>query len=284
MAASVPAFPTKFQEITIASNINCSMIQNFLVAGRGIHCGVWCNGACLPKQGSTGKHVVLASVTALYLFSVINFGLQWYGFNWHRLSSLDRFGDATTSGATFTTPAQAESLNSLTIALAFISLAITATATSLIGYRIYSTSKGNTIMQAKKRYTRIIILIVESSAVYSLLLLLFGIVLAVPAFNQIDSSVGPLGAYLQTFLTATPGLVPTVMVARLAFQDENTDYETSHMSVDVSNLNFDNRQAGHETSSPHETDFALNPTTHNETENSPAENLKDNITHEKRSD
>ncbi|KAH9480941.1 hypothetical protein JR316_0007548 [Psilocybe cubensis] len=245
MAASVPAFPTKFQEITIASNINCSMIQNFLL--EGVYTVVY---------GVT-VHVYPLTIAV----TVIDVLFQ-----------------------TFTTPAQAESLNSLTIALAFISLAITATATSLIGYRIYSTSKGNTIMQAKKRYTRIIILIVESSAVYSLLLLLFGIVLAVPAFNQIDSSVGPLGAYLQTFLTATPGLVPTVMVARLAFQDENTDYETSHMSVDVSNLNFDNRQAGHETSSPHETDFALNPTTHNETENSPAENLKDNITHEKRSD
>uniref|UniRef100_A0A8H7XPD4 Uncharacterized protein n=1 Tax=Psilocybe cubensis TaxID=181762 RepID=A0A8H7XPD4_PSICU len=138
-------------------------------------------------------------------------------------------------------------------------------------------------LRAKKRYTRIIVLIVESSATYSFLLLLFAISSVVPALGQPNFPAGNFYTYVEAFLGVASGLVPTVMVFMLAIKEENTDSEISNVTADVSDLNFNHRQAGHESKSPgtETTNSALNTTMGNENRRSQDVNFQDPVNERK---
>ncbi|KAH9478160.1 hypothetical protein JR316_0008613 [Psilocybe cubensis] len=112
---------------------------------------------------------------------------------------------------------RAMTFNNLITALAFTSLASTSCATLFIAYRIHQVNKeiNNLRVTSITRYNRIIATIVESSALYTLVLLLFAIVGVVPPLNEVTLSLSEAKYYLQVILVITAGLAPTAMVARL---------------------------------------------------------------------
>lgn len=116
--------------------------------------------------------------------------------------------------------------------MSFISLVTTASATALIGYKIHTASEN--VWRSKSRYNRILTTIIQSSAVYSLVLLLLILTTFIPPFNTIESPWSEVQFYLEVILSVvsvcykyTPsgiqytwifqqGMAPTGMVARLA--------------------------------------------------------------------
>lgn len=155
---------------------------------------------------------------------------------------------------TFSTESNQVLVNSISTTLAFTSLGTTATATCLIGYRIYHTSH-NHIMQSKRTFTRIAVAIVESSAVYSLVLFLYALTLVIPILYSLQSPLWQFAYYVEAFAvvvsvsvvyeqssiwdthTWRQGMAPTVMVARLALTSTNNE-ASSGTVTHVSGLKF----------------------------------------------
>lgn len=136
----------------------------------------------------------------------------------------------------------------------FISAGTTVLTTLLIGARIYSIS--HISISRSKLYHRIMVTIVESAAVYSLILVLYGIVVVCPLFNIIDSPLIEAQYYIQQVLTVIAvcfsyrlsrinvrltwlqGMTPTIMVARLALTSSSTT-DSSATMTHVSAMYFD---------------------------------------------
>ncbi|KAH9486214.1 hypothetical protein JR316_0000278 [Psilocybe cubensis] len=94
-----------------------------------------------------------------------------------------------------------------------------------------------TISGSKRRYNHIVSVIVESNAVYSLVLLVEAIITVVPGFSIIESPAWPVSEFIDTILFTVTGLIPTVMIARLALtSSENSD--SSGIITHVSALDF----------------------------------------------
>ncbi|KAH9483403.1 hypothetical protein JR316_0002869 [Psilocybe cubensis] len=102
--------------------------------------------------------------------------------------------------------------DNILVALFFVSLATTSCATFLIGWRIY-TASGHI---GRSKYTHIITTIIESSAVYSLVLLVLAIHTVTRFSREIESPWFEMSAYTSLALNFVPGFAPTVMVLRLA--------------------------------------------------------------------
>ncbi|KAH9480001.1 hypothetical protein JR316_0006598 [Psilocybe cubensis] len=120
--------------------------------------------------------------------------------------------------------------------LSFVLVATTVSLTFLIGYRIHSVSR--TIGNLASRYTHIVTIIMESSAVYSLVLFLYALTF-LPAFDS-DNLESPLSQgrfYISASLTLASGLAPTVMVLRLALS--TTDNSATNVITHMSSINFE---------------------------------------------
>lgn len=98
--------------------------------------------------------------------------------------------------------AHAALANAISTALVFMSLGTTVSATFLIGYRIHTTSQTN-IFRSKRAYNRIVATIIESSAAYSLMLLLYAMTSVIPPFYTISSPLTEVGYYLAVLLLMT---------------------------------------------------------------------------------
>ncbi|KAH9480915.1 hypothetical protein JR316_0007517 [Psilocybe cubensis] len=132
--------------------------------------------------------------------------------------------------------AETKLANNITCALDFISLGTTVTCTCLIWYRIHSTLRlGGP--SAKGPIIRALILIVESAALYSAVLLLDAVSFVVPAFSKEESPLFEFGYYITILLNMAAGIAPTIMVARLAFMNQKPDTRSLPITH-VSNLNF----------------------------------------------
>lgn len=95
------------------------------------------------------------------------------------------------------TDANNELFNNISSALVFVSLGATVITTILIGYRIHISSRSNG-QPSKRMFNHIVVLVVESSAVYSLLLLAYAIVTEDPASAMLGSSGADASFYIQT--------------------------------------------------------------------------------------
>ncbi|PPQ72177.1 LOW QUALITY PROTEIN: hypothetical protein CVT25_008818 [Psilocybe cyanescens] len=125
-------------------------------------------------------------------------------------------------------------------ALTFISLGSTVVSTFLIGYRIHFSPSSNLNVSSsslQRVFNHIWILIVESAAIYSLVLLLDAISIVVPSFGELGSPWAEAEYYIESVLIPVAGMAPTILVARLALT--NTDSMIAGSTITrVSNLQF----------------------------------------------
>ncbi|PPQ68993.1 hypothetical protein CVT26_001927 [Gymnopilus dilepis] len=124
--------------------------------------------------------------------------------------------------------------NIVSTALAFLTVATTATTTILIAYRIISCAKD---IENRTRFRFILEVIIQSSAVYATLFLIEGI-LSLPVLSSSPNLRAPtVGVYITPFITVVPGLSTTVMVARIGRLPQDATFPTT-TSVQISNLQF----------------------------------------------
>lgn len=149
--------------------------------------------------------------------------------------------------------------NNISSALIFVSLGTTVLTTFLIGYKIHSTSRLNG-PSSKKFFNRVVVLVVESAAAYSLVLFLNAIIAVVPSFLTLGSPLYEAEYYVDAVLivvavcsfyyssddpfslTYDQGMAPTILVARIALTNPNNTV-TSVPITDISGLQFNSEQS-----------------------------------------
>ncbi|PPQ95161.1 hypothetical protein CVT25_013306 [Psilocybe cyanescens] len=116
-----------------------------------------------------------------------------------------------------TSDVNARLFNNISSASISVSLGTTMITTFLIGYRIYSASHANAV-PSRRLFNRIWALVVESAAVYSLVLLVDSICYVLPSFIVLGSPLVVAGYYVEPVLVfvTNQGMAPTVLVARIA--------------------------------------------------------------------
>uniref|UniRef100_A0A8H7XNQ9 Uncharacterized protein n=1 Tax=Psilocybe cubensis TaxID=181762 RepID=A0A8H7XNQ9_PSICU len=89
-------------------------------------------------------------------------------------------------------------------------------ATTLIAYKIHTSSTQWTGISSNHRFQRIITILVESAAAYSLSVLVFAIFNVTPASDDLRTPLSYGKLYAQAIVTVVGGMAPTVLVARIA--------------------------------------------------------------------
>ncbi|PPQ90924.1 hypothetical protein CVT25_007851 [Psilocybe cyanescens] len=133
-----------------------------------------------------------------------------------------------------TTHADANLFNGISSALVFVSLATTVIATFIIGYRIHSASQRHDT-SSRRLFNHIATILIESAATYSMVLLLAAIIYVVPSLNVLGSPLSQAEYYVSVILTVVSGMAPTVLVARIATNDNNSvaSATLTHISDDL---------------------------------------------------
>ncbi|PPQ81329.1 hypothetical protein CVT25_015085 [Psilocybe cyanescens] len=98
-----------------------------------------------------------------------------------------------------TTPARATLFNNITRAFGFVSLGTTAITTLLIGYKIHSTYRFHD-RHFKRLFNHLVIVFIESSAAYSLVLVIDAINVAVPLSQSLGSTLSQMQYYVDAIL------------------------------------------------------------------------------------
>ncbi|PPQ88319.1 hypothetical protein CVT25_012438 [Psilocybe cyanescens] len=132
-----------------------------------------------------------------------------------------------------TSDVNAKLFNHISSASIFVSLGTTMITTFLIGYRIYSATRANGT-PSRRLFHRIWVIVIESAAVYSLVLLVDAICYVNPLFIALRSPLAVVGYYMELVqifvtvgslyhlahnlvsLTQNQGMAPTILVARIA--------------------------------------------------------------------
>ncbi|PPQ94166.1 hypothetical protein CVT25_003751 [Psilocybe cyanescens] len=133
-----------------------------------------------------------------------------------------------------TSDADANLLNGILSTLTFVSLATTVITTFIIGYRICSASQ---IHHPPSRilFKHIVTVIIESAAAYSIVLLLQSIIIVVPSADELGSPLSQAEYYVGVILIIVSGMAPTVLVARIATNNNNSvpSASSTHISGDL---------------------------------------------------
>lgn len=108
-----------------------------------------------------------------------------------------------------TSQSQATLSNAIQSAQIFMSLSTTVITTALIAYRIRSTLKLSRT-SAKGFFSHVVEIIVESAAVYSIVVLVYAIITVVVQYPQVGSFVAIAGAYLQSIITIVGVCFPSL--------------------------------------------------------------------------
>ncbi|PPQ79200.1 hypothetical protein CVT25_002778, partial [Psilocybe cyanescens] len=191
-----------------------------------------------------------------------------------------------------TSDANAILFNNILSALTFVSLGTTVITTFLIGYRIYYASRLNSGSPSKRLFNRIAVMIIESAAAYSFVLILDAIFTAVPSSIVVASPLDIADDYVENVLlivavrsfhylsnypasqTYNQGMAPTVLVARTALVNPNST-EASTTITHMSGLKFESQQGGGGGQSGNDTQGGVNESTHTDnTEPTPVIELK----------
>ncbi|KAH9481732.1 hypothetical protein JR316_0006259 [Psilocybe cubensis] len=139
--------------------------------------------------------------------------------------------------------------NKLRGALYFASFATTVTTTSLIAHRLHRAYHAHARLSVKLEsmaprrggwLRHIAAVLVESAAVYSLVILVYAIGNAASARAGEGASMRNVAMYLEVVVAVTGGMAPTVLVARIAITDP--DYDTG-ASIRISTLRFHGQHA-----------------------------------------
>ncbi|PPQ85449.1 hypothetical protein CVT25_006286 [Psilocybe cyanescens] len=109
----------------------------------------------------------------------------------------------------------AKLFNNISSASIFVSLGTTMITTFLIGYRIYSASHANGT-PSRRLFSRVWVIVIESAAVYSLVLFVGAIYDVLPSFTVLESPLVVVGYYSEPVLFVVTGMAPTILVARIA--------------------------------------------------------------------
>ncbi|PPQ79586.1 hypothetical protein CVT25_003467 [Psilocybe cyanescens] len=128
--------------------------------------------------------------------------------------------------------------NNIESALTFASAGTTVVTTLLIGYRIHLTSRIQVSSStASSKFKHVLRLVIESAAVYSLVVILDAISIVVPPFTNRESPFAEVEYYVESVLIIIAGLAPTVLVARSTRSNTSS---TTHKSKStcVSGLRF----------------------------------------------
>ncbi|KAH9476423.1 hypothetical protein JR316_0011998 [Psilocybe cubensis] len=122
--------------------------------------------------------------------------------------------------------------NGIESALAFTSVATTIVTTSLIGYRIQRHFRENRASGSNGTFKHILNIVIESAAIYSLLLLMDAISIIVPPFNELGTPWANVEYYVESILIVVAGIAPTVIVARssVARRAENDAFAITRVS------------------------------------------------------
>ncbi|PPQ94336.1 hypothetical protein CVT25_000295 [Psilocybe cyanescens] len=133
--------------------------------------------------------------------------------------------------------------NNISSALTFVSLGTTVITTFFIGYRIHSVSQLDG-SRSNGLFNHIVVIIIESAAAYSLVLLLEAIDIVFPSFSVIGSPLSEADYYIQVILNfvANQVMAPTVLVARIALTDTNSTDASATLTYISSNFQFGSQQ------------------------------------------
>ncbi|PPQ94739.1 hypothetical protein CVT25_007704 [Psilocybe cyanescens] len=138
--------------------------------------------------------------------------------------------------------------------------------------RIYSTSRLNH-SPSKRLFNRIVVVIIESAAAYSLILLLYAIIFAIPSVGVFGSPLSEADYYMEAIVTVAAGMAPTILVARMATNHNHT--VTSSAITHISGLQFGPQQGSGSGHSENTTGGDINASVHaNDANPSPMIELK----------
>ncbi|PPQ93632.1 hypothetical protein CVT25_000818 [Psilocybe cyanescens] len=140
-----------------------------------------------------------------------------------------------------TSDANATLFNNISSALIFVSLGTTVIVTFIIGYRVHSTSRIHHL-SSRRLYNHIVIIIIESAAAYSLVLLFEATLGVVPSSVVFGSPWSDAVYYVEVILTVVSGMAPTVLVARIALTDSNSTDASGARTQISGNLQFGSQQ------------------------------------------
>ncbi|PPR04276.1 hypothetical protein CVT26_004066 [Gymnopilus dilepis] len=133
-------------------------------------------------------------------------------------------------------------VDNLIAAQSFMTSATTLTATILIAYRIYSASKENVFGSTRKRLSKIMEVLVESAAVYSLAAVAQAVALVIPETYSNEIVVDLASAYTSILFIFISGVAPTILVARIAILEYTNEDTVIGVSVPLSGLHFNKEQ------------------------------------------
>ncbi|PPQ83551.1 hypothetical protein CVT25_006865, partial [Psilocybe cyanescens] len=160
-----------------------------------------------------------------------------------------------------TSDANANLGNNIISALTLVSLGTTMITTFIIGYRIHSVSQMHG-SPSRNLFNHIVTMIIESAAVYSLVLLLESIMIFVPSTDVPGSLLSEAQYYLETILTviSNQGMAPTILVARIATNNNPT--VASSTITHISGLQFGSQQGSGSNGSGNTTRENVNTSVH----------------------
>ncbi|PPQ80734.1 hypothetical protein CVT25_001854 [Psilocybe cyanescens] len=114
-----------------------------------------------------------------------------------------------------TNPTDAALSGNIQSAQIFVSFGTTIITTCMIAYKIHSSSR-LTAPTSKRTFKHIMNVLIGSAAGYSLVILVYAVILVVPASESIQSSLSNVVFYMQIVVTAVGGMAPTIVVGRIA--------------------------------------------------------------------
>uniref|UniRef100_A0A8H7XPS6 Uncharacterized protein n=1 Tax=Psilocybe cubensis TaxID=181762 RepID=A0A8H7XPS6_PSICU len=123
------------------------------------------------------------------------------------------------------------SANDMQSAQALISFATTIISTFLIAYKIHKLSTPSS-SSSRNLFKHIVMILVESAAVYSLSILVFAIFNLIPATDNLHYSLSYAKLCTQVIVTVIGGMAPTILVARVALPRSDGSFAStiSHIS------------------------------------------------------
>ncbi|PPQ87547.1 hypothetical protein CVT25_008472 [Psilocybe cyanescens] len=275
--------PLNVQENQISGNLNSSMLLNFLMGWYFLDWVVVINGDTRESifSGGLGESPqwiwVLSDFLVTSSFVVADGLLIWrcyhvWGQSFRAILAplillVVEFGlflatiVLKAKLGEINIPVHAILFNNIRSALIFVSLGTTAITTFLIVYRIYSASRLNAL-PSKRLFNRIVVMIIESAAAYTLLLAFETITVIVPSFNNVGSTWSEVSYYVQAVLSvvANQGMAPTILVARIATNDNHTI--ASSTITHISGLQFGPHQGSGSGRSGNTTGGDINASVH----------------------
>ncbi|KAH9475588.1 hypothetical protein JR316_0012705 [Psilocybe cubensis] len=279
MSDSSAAFPTSIEEHVIRGNLNSSLLLNFLMALYLLSLSnfmvTWYfTDWAFVLHGQTRESIFVNTlenvptwiVVVEDLFTnsllVISDGLLiWRCYHvWGRSRRMiiipfilwaGEFGfgiaSVTINGlfGPIASASQAALANNITSTVIFLSLGSTLISTSLIAYKIHISFQLSQSPR-KRLFNRVSIMIIESAAPYSIVLLFYAILDILPSQTILASPLIEAGFYLEQVLNVTAGLAPTVLVARLAWTNTEKPMLSEGQMMGISNLHFNSSRKTHD--------------------------------------